>query len=131
MQRKKSFCGNFFSRSVKKALPQSQFENASFLSNPDTSGTTSSQLQRIPPSYRVPMPSDQYTMKAGTEENSRLDLDGLMTHISKLFEFREGKISSYNLKTAQQYWPTSQSFINLRKLLYEGTNYAVRIKHLS
>lgn len=73
------------------------------------------------------MPSDQYTMKAGTEENSRLDLDGLMTHISKLFEFREGKISSYNLKTAQQYWPTSQSFINLRKLLYEGTNYANNI----
>lgn len=131
MQRKKSFCGNFFSRSVKKALPRPEVENASFLSNPDTGVTTSSQLQRIPPSsYRVPTASDHMN-KAGTEENAKLDLDGLIMHIYKLFEFREGKISSYNLKTAQQYWPTSQSFINLRKLLYEGTNYANNISSVS
>lgn len=127
MQRKKSFCSNFFSRSVKKSLPEPQLENASFLSRPDTRGTTSSQVQRIPSSsYRVPMASD-HMIQTATEENVKLDLDGLITHISKLFDFREGKISSYNPKAAKQYWPTSQSFINLRKLLYDGINYTNNI----
>lgn len=122
MQRKKSFCGNFFSRSrsVKKSLPQSYPGNVPFLHNPDVAVSVTSSSEQIPPSsYRVPMASD-HRSKTATEENAKLDLDGLIAHISKLLEFREGKISSYNRKAAQQYWPTSQSYINLRKLLYEG-----------
>lgn len=74
------------------------------------------------------MASDHMIMTA-TEENVKLDLDGLIAHISNIIlEFREGKISSYNWKEAQQYWSTSQSFINLRKLLYEGIFSDVHMK---
>jgi len=87
MEKKKSCFYNFFSSSGNKALPQPYPENAPFLSNPDTGGVnSSSRLQRIPTSsYRVPMAS------TATEENAKVDLEGLITHISKLFEFKVKK----------------------------------------